>query len=172
MNKEQLLKEFDKRQKELRDEFIAKLKNDKKEFELTYPRDDSDIYFISNVDAEICFARFYSSNETDRCAFEHGLYFKTKEEAGQRLKERKLLLKLRQWARMKNGKWALDWTNRGNHKFTIYYDGLYDVLSTYPTDVVNNLSILPAFKTRKIAEECIELFGDEIKEVFIRNSQI
>lgn len=38
MNNEELLKEFDRRQKELRDEFIAKLEDDKKEFELTYPQ--------------------------------------------------------------------------------------------------------------------------------------
>ena len=170
MNNEELLKEFDKRQRELRDEFIARLEDDKKEFKLTYPRDDGDIYFISNVDAEICFARFYSSNETDRCAFEHGLYFKTKEEAGQRLKERKLLLKLRQWAKMKNGNWKPDWEN-DEYKFYLWYDSQYNDLDAGDTRFSNRFNRLPYFKSREIAEECIDLFGDEIKEVFIQNSQ-
>lgn len=170
MNKEQLLKEFDKRQKELRDEFIAKLEDDKKEFELTYPRDDSDIYFISNVDAEICFARFYSSNETDRCAFEHGLYFKTKEEAGQRLKERKLLFKLHQWTEMKNEGWKPDWRD-DEDKFYLWHDSQYNELGAGDTRFSNRFNRLPYFKSREIAEECIDLFGDEIKEVFMQNSQ-
>lgn len=172
MNNEELLKEFDKRQKELRDEFIAKLEDDKKEFELTYPRDDDDIYFISNVDAEICFARFHSSNETDRCAFEHGLYFKTKEEAGQHLKERKLLFKLRQWAEMKNDGWKPDWSNHDCSKYTIYHNGETDLLRVDAWGVMNQIMILPVFKTAEIAEECIDLFGDEIIEILIQNSQI
>lgn len=172
MNNEELLKEFDRRQKELRDEFIAKLEDDKKEFELTYPRDDDDIYFISNVDAEICFASFHSSNETDRCAFEHGLYFKTEEEAGQRLKECKLLFKLRQWAKMKNEGWKPDWNNLSQRKFFVKYSSFSNALQSTSSSDYCSLSKLPCFKTEEIAEECIELFGDEIKEVLIRNAQI
>ena len=172
MNNEELLKEFDRRQKELRDEFIAKLEDDKKEFELTYPRDDDDIYFISNVDAEICFARFHSSNETDRCAFEHGLYFKTEEEAGQRLKECKLLFKLRQWAKMKNEGWKPDWNHLSQRKFFVKYSSFSNALQSTSSSDYCSLSKLPCFKTEEIAEECIELFGDEIKEVLIRNAQI
>ena len=172
MNNEELLKEFDRRQKELRDEFIAKLEDDKNKFELTYPRDDDDIYFISNVDAEICFARFHSSNETDRCAFEHGLYFETQEEAGQRLKECKLLLKIRQWAEMKNEGWKPDWSDQDCSKYAIYYNGAIDLLKVEDWAIINHISIFPVFKSRKIAYECIDLFGDEIKEVLIRNAQI
>lgn len=54
-----------------------------------------------------------------------------------------------------------------NHKFIIYYDDVYDVLFTYPTDTVNDPPILPVFKTRKIAQKCIKEFEEEIKEVLL-----
>lgn len=169
MNRQELIKEFDKKLQALRDEFIDSL-GAKSEFEIEYPKDGDRIYFISNADGFVQTTPF--NYEHDHLMFRRGLYFRTESEAEQCIKENVLLVKIRQWARMKNGKWAPDWTNRGNYKFTIYYDGVYDVLSTYPTSADNNLSILPVFKTRKIAEECIDLFGDEIKEVLIRNSQI
>lgn len=37
MNKEELINQFDEKLQQLRDEFIAKLEDDKKEFKLTYP---------------------------------------------------------------------------------------------------------------------------------------
>lgn len=46
MNIEELLKEYDEKAKALRDEFISKLEDDKKEFELTYPENGETVYFI------------------------------------------------------------------------------------------------------------------------------
>ena len=169
MNREELIKEFDKKLQSIRNEFIKSL-DVKSEFEIEYPKDDDRIYFISNADGFVHTKPF--SYEYDHSMFRRGLYFRTESEAEQCIKENILLVKLRQWAEMKNAGWKPDWTNCSNHKFIIYYDGVYDVLSTYPTSADNNLSILPAFKTRKIAEKCIDLFGDEIIEVLIRNSQI
>lgn len=167
MNNEELLKEFDRRQKELRDEFIAKLEDDKKKFELTYPRDDDDIYFISNVDAEICFARFHSSNETDRCAFEHGLYFKTQEEAEKFLKERRLMFKISKWAEMKNEGWKPDWNNMDELRYTLFYSDETNELLMACSRTNRDFSILPAFKSSKIARECIKEFEEEIREVLL-----
>ena len=44
MNKEELIKQFDERQKALRDEFISKLEVDK--FKMTYPEEEESVYFI------------------------------------------------------------------------------------------------------------------------------
>lgn len=53
MNKEELIKEYDEKAKALRDEFISKLEDDKKEFELTYPEDDEIVFYIDSDDGEI-----------------------------------------------------------------------------------------------------------------------
>lgn len=165
MNKEELIKEYDEKAKALRDEFISKLEDDKKEFELTYPEDGRSVYFIHRGDKSITNTHFWSNSTTDKNIFEVGEYFNTEDEAKQQLKERKLLFKIQQWAKIKNGYWVPDWSDYRDNKFLIYYDGEDGVLRINAGAISNTLSTLPTLKTRKIAQECIDLFGDEIKEV-------
>lgn len=166
MNKEELIKEYDEKAKALRDEFISKLEDDKKKFELTYPKHEEILYYISNASASISDGYFFDNDNHSKNAFEHGLYFKTKEEAEQHLKERKLLFKIKKWAKMKNGDWAPDWSDYDN-KYVMYYNAKTGFLGINTYNWSNHISVLPTFKTRKIAQECIDLFGDEIKEVLV-----
>lgn len=165
MNKEELIKEYDEKAKALRDEFISKLEDDKKEFELTYPEDDEIVFYIDSDDGEIYDTPYFANSAINIYMFEHGLYFNLKSEAEQYLKERKLLFKIHQWAKIKNGFWIPDWSDYSNNKFLIYYDGEDGVLRINAGSISNILSILPTLKTREIAQECIDIFGDEIKEV-------
>lgn len=164
MNKEELIKEFDERQKALRDEFIAKLEDDKKEFKLTFPEDGASVYFIYRGDKSVVNSDFWSNSTTDKNIFEIGEYFNTKEEAEQCLRERELLFKLRQWAKEKNDGWEPDWSNYDT-KYVMYYNAKTGFLGINAYNWSNHISLLPIFKTRKIAQACIEEFGKEIKEV-------
>ena len=165
MNKEELLKEFNEKVEQLRDEFISKLEDDKKEFELTYPEHKETLYYISNANANICDIYFFDNDNFSKNVFKHGLYFKTHEEAEQHLKERKLLFKLHQWAKFKNEGWVPDWESIFQEKYYIFYDYYRKELCTSFNNSTGAINKLPYFKTRKIAQECIDLFGDEIKEV-------
>ena len=165
MNKEELIKQFDEKLQQLRDEFINKLEDDKKEFELTYPEDREKVYFVNSTDISVYDVYFYRTTINDKKVFEHGFCFNTKEEAEQHLKECKLLFKLHQWAKFKNEGWEPDWSDYSNNKFLIYYDGEDGLLRISAGRISNTLSTLPTLKTRKIAQECIDLFGNEIKEV-------
>ena len=163
MNKEELLEEFDKRQKALRDEFISKLEVDK--FKLTYPEDEEVVYL---ADCEVTSVLYDAVDKADKRIFEHGLYFNTEQEAEQSLKERKLLFKLHQYAKEKNEGWELDWEDEKQRKvFITYYKSSTGVfrLTDESTWVSNRFSKLPYFKSIEIAKECIDTFGDEIKEV-------
>lgn len=167
MNKEELLKQYDKKAKALRDEFISKLEDDKKEFELSYPEISETVYFIVGDSMIIGKKFFKNASINDRCAFAHGLYFKTYEEAKQYLKERELLFKLHQWAKEKNDGWKPDWNNDDEGKYFItYFEDESIELSWEITWGMINFTKLPYFKTSEIVQECIKLFGDEIKEVF------
>lgn len=165
MNKEELIKEYDEKAKVLRDEFISKLEDDKKKFVMELPEDYERLYFIDNVQSTILSKIFNISNINDVKRFENGLFFETKEEAKQRLKECKLLFTIKKWAKKKNGFWVFDWSDYSNNKFLIYYDGEDGILRINAGSICNILSILPTFKTREIAQECIDIFGDEIIEV-------
>lgn len=164
MNKEELLKEYDEKAKALRDEFISKLEDDKKEFKLTYPKNNEILYCISNANASAYDVCFDITDPGDIKVFEHGLCFNTEQEAEQHLKERKLLFKLHQWAKEKNEGWEPDWSNYDN-KYVVYYNAKTGFLGINAYNWSNHISLLPTFKTRKIAQACINEFREEIKEV-------
>lgn len=161
MNKEELIKEYDEKAKALRDEFISKLEDDKKEFKLTYPEDEEVVYL---ADCEVTSVLYDAIDKADKRIFEHGLYFNTEQEAEQSLKERKLLFKLHQYAKEKNEGWEPDWSNYDT-KYVMYYNAKTGFLGINAYNWSNHISLLPTFKTRKIAQACIKEFGEEIKEV-------
>ena len=172
MNKEELIKEYDEKAKALRDEFISKLekvdKEEKKPFLVELPEDGERLYFIDNVQSTISSKIFDISNMNDVKRFENGLFFETKEEAEQHLKERKLLFKLQQYAKEKNKGWDPDWENEDEMKFCIHCQNMNTVkelnIDWYFT--LSKIVKLPYFKTKEIARACIDEFGEEIKEVF------
>lgn len=160
MNKQELIKQYDEKAKALRDEFISKL-----EFELTYPEDNEIVYYVSSLDGKITQTWYWEENNYDLRKFKQGQYFKTYEEAEQHLKERKLLFKIHQYAKEKNEGWEPDWESIFQEKYYIFYDYYRKELCTSFNNSTGAINKLPYFKTRKIAQECIGLFGDEIIEV-------
>ena len=164
MNKEELLKEFNDKVEDLRQELLVKIeKEEKKPFEVELPKVHDIVHYICE-DRDTVDSTYFYNGEHFKNKFLNGYYFKTEEEAEQHLKERKLLFKLQQWAKEKNDGWGLDWSNYDN-KYVIYYNAKTGFLGINTYNWSNHISVLPTFKTRKIAQECIELFGDEIKEV-------
>lgn len=144
MNKEELIKEYDEKAKALRDEFISKLEDDKKEFELTYPEDEEVVYL---ADCEVTSVLYDAVDKADKRIFEHGLYFNTEQEAEQSLKERKLLFKLHQYAKEKNEGWQPDWSSWSEDKYYIFYNYGCCEFKTSSTIISDDFKKLPYFKT-------------------------
>ena len=117
MNKDELLKEFNDKVEDLRQELLAKIEKEEKKL------------------------------------------------AEQHLKEQRLLFKIKKWAEIHNEGWKPDWSDYSNNKYLIYYDEEDGLLRISAGRISNTLSSLPILKTREIAQECIDIFGDEIKEV-------
>lgn len=139
-------------------------------FKVELPEDGERLYFIDNVQSTILSKIFNISNMNDVKRFENGLFFETKEEAEQYLKECKLIFKLKQWAKLKNDGWKPDWEKDEKKKWYVYYNHVKERLNVTwgynSTDFIK----LPYFKTEEIAQECIDLFGDEIIEVLVNGS--
>lgn len=153
MNKQELIKQFDERQKALRDEFISK---------------EETVYFIRRGTQVIYDTRFWSNSFIDKSMFEMGEYFRTKKEAEQYLKECKLLFKLKQWAKIKNDEWEPDWDISKCNYYLLYDSEDKKLITTYGSRY-KEFSKLPCFKSVQLAQECIDLFGDEIIEVLVND---
>lgn len=137
-----------------------------KYYQVDLPEDGERLFFIDNVQSTILSKIFNISNMNDVKRFENGLFFETKEEAEQYLKECKLIFKLKQWAKLKNDGWKPDWSNDDEEKYYItYFKDKSLGVSWEITWGMINFTKLPYFKTSEITQECIDIFGDEIKEV-------
>ena len=136
-------------------------------FLVDLPQDGERLYFIDNVQSTISSKIFDISNMNDVKRFENGLFFETKEEAKQFLKARKLLFTIKKWVKIKNDGWEPDWSDFDEKKYNIYCDGSCDNRELRVDWLLSSgiFSKLPYFKTHLIAQECIDIFGEEIKEV-------
>jgi len=170
MNKEQKIQELTERiEKSLAE--IDELKKEldelrEKPYEISYPNDREKIYYISHYFGQVKEWGFNISNEADKCLYDIGLYFDTKEEAEQFKREQTLIKKIKCWAKEQQGEWEPDWNNENEGKHYMGYH--YEDKSIY---VVTNKSCdsflkLPYFKSKEITRACIDEFGDEILEVF------
>lgn len=129
------------------------------------PEDGETLYFIDNAQSTISSKIFDISNMNDVKRFENGLFFETREEAKQHLKECKLLFTIKKWAKEKNEGWEPDWEEDEGKKWYVYYNHVEKSLKVTWGYNSTNFIKLPYFKTEEIAQECIDLFGDEIIEV-------
>lgn len=169
MNKEELLKEFNDKVEELKQELLAKIeqedKEEKKPFLVDLPNDNDEFYYIDDYDNTICERSFHMYNSNNLFCYLNGSFFKTKEEAEQHLKEQRLLFKIKQWAEIHNEDWIPDWEDDNEEKHYIYYSNNYACLKTTYALTIGYIYKLPYFKTTEIAQACIDEFGEEILEV-------
>lgn len=163
MTNEELQEEVKRLEEQIKDlKATLEEKVEKKPYEVEVPEDVGDNYFIGE------YGNIYSLEGCNmnlaRIQYRLGLAFKTEEEAEQHLKESILLFKLRKWAEEHNEGWKPDWGDSNKYNHTVTYD-YCEKLYVKSYCFVNFLSKLPYFKSREIAEQFIEEFGDEIKEV-------
>lgn len=158
---EQKVKRLEEQLTEVRIELLERKAN-KKPYEVEVPEDVDDYVYINN------FGSIFDSNGFTVAGFEkiykRGLTFKTVEEVEQYDKERILLFKMHKWAEEHNGDWTPDWEDC-ERKFYITYQMEYGVFNKSWCVNYKQFTKLPYLKSEEIAEQFIDEFGDEIKEV-------
>lgn len=161
MTNEELEREIKRLEEQIKD-LKVKLeeKIEKKPYEVEVPEDIDD-YYITDKYGEIYTLDGFS-REFVHSHYQRGLAFKTREEAEQFDKERILLFKLHKWAEEHNGGWTLNW-KANEPKYYVTYD--YYGFSIKWSYLCNNFIKLPYFKSKEIAEQFIDEFGEEIIEV-------
>ena len=138
-------------------------KVEKKPYEVEAPENIGDYYTIDDWGEIYDFEGFTIEYAEHR--YRSGLAFKTVEEAKKYYKERELLFKLHKWAEEHNEGWTPDWKDLDEEKWVAMYDNKYEFFEIYESRRYLKLLKIPYFKSEEIAEQFIEEFGEEIKEV-------
>lgn len=133
------------------------------EMKCPYENND-DIYTLSN-DGEVK-KNYWSYFDYDRERFKQGNIFPTKEAALLEAKRRNLLTRFRAFRDECNGDWKADWSNHAKN-WDINYDEEDKEFKTFWSYVTNSFSTFGYFKNEQDAQRAIDLFGDEIKELFV-----
>lgn len=139
---------------------------EKKPYEISYPNNGEQIYYISYHSGQVKEWDFDISYEADKYLYDIGLYFDTEKEAEQFKREQALIKKIKCWAKEQQGDWVPDWSNTNQRKFCVDVDRFNKKTICDWCWGRDELSKLPHFKTEEIAQACIDEFGDEILEVF------
>ena len=133
------------------------------EWEMKYPFKDGDecwiLHFDGTREKEV-----WESHTLDKSAVLQNNAFKTQEDALLEADRRCLLSQFRAFRDECNNGWKPDWSNNGE-KWEIDYTE--EGLRALWTSLVNSFSTFGYFKNKEDAERAIELFGDEIKELFV-----
>lgn len=125
--------------------------------------DDDDVYYYLTEEGEID-EDSWSSYSEDLERFEFGNIFKTYKEAVVELKRKKLLAKFRAFRDECNGDWKPDWSDSFKSKYYLEIIDSKVVLDS--VNYANRIATFGYFKNEEDAYRAIELFGDEIKELF------
>ena len=168
MNKEQkiqkLTERIEKSQTEL-DELKKELEElQDKPYEISYPIGYKLMWYLDDYASVTSYQ--YNNTAVDRVFYESGLLFDTKEEAEQFKRERALIKKIKCWAKEQQGDWVLDWKDIDECKYFIKIYVKDEELWIDSSYTGSTFSKLPFFKSQKIAQACIDEFGEEIIEVF------
>jgi hypothetical protein len=139
---------------------------EKKPYKIFYPKDGAEMYYIDDYTGEIEEKTFDICDDYDKRLYEIGLLFNTREEVEQFLKEQTLIKKIKCWAKEQQGDWKPDWSDFNEEKWRLQFSAGARVFTVIENSYYMSFIIFPIFKTKKIAQACIDEFGDEILEVF------
>lgn len=154
------------------EESTAKLKEMKAEierlengWEMKCPYKEGDEYYFVSANG---LARYDSWDNYDfeKRAFAQGNIFPTEEAAKLEAKRRNLLTRFRAFRDECNNGWEPDWSNR-DKKWEISHDSDDERLKVFWCYATNSFSTFGYFKNEQDAQRAIDLFGDEIKELFM-----
>lgn len=133
------------------------------EMKCPYKFDDNYFVIYDDGSVEIDDWRDY---DIDIDRFKAGNTFLTEEAAELEAKRRNLLTRFRAFRDECNGNWKPDWMSHLDRKHYISFVG-NEKLTLFYTGTSNNFQLFGFFKNQEDCERAIELFGDEIKGLFM-----
>ena len=156
------IEELEEKVKELMKE-IETLKQKEKAEEFEYPFEDKEEYFCLNINGEIIHNLWWGG-PFDEGVYTQGHVFKNREEARKERDKRYLLMRFNQFRDKCNGNWKPD---DNDSTYYIFFNPTNNklVVDWYCEMIVFDL--FGYFKNESDAARAIELFGDEIKRLYV-----
>lgn len=139
---------------------------EKKPYEISYPKHNKIVFYIDDYLGEFKERTFDITDFCDKRLYDIGLLFDTKKEAEQFLKEQTLIKKIKCWAKEQQGDWQPDWSDEKEHKYSLSCFAKEKKFYIDKWNCLTQISKIPHFKSKEIAQACIDEFGEEILEVF------
>ena len=163
------VKELEEKVKELMKE-IETLKQQEKTEEFEYPFEENVQYWVIYQDGDINYGT-WNNYGIDTKRYDQGNIFKTKQEAERERDKRALLTRFRQFRDKRNEEWKQkreDCIDFNGYHIEVYNgndDGM--LLRSDWDPVCERFCLFGYFKKQVDCDRAIELFGDEIKRLYL-----
>ena len=160
------IEELEKQITELDERKVAlqkELELEKQKTEIEYSFAESEEYWGLDIDGELIFDRWTGCKYDEDC-FEVGNTFKTSQEAKKERDKRILLTRFRQFRDKCNGDWKPQLREIKYYIFLNCTD--FNCSVSYDT-VCNAFNLFGYFRRESDAARAIQLFGDEIKRLWV-----
>ena len=142
---------------------IPEEKEDSWEMKCPYKYGDNHYCVQSSGDV---FSDSWRDIEADYSFFSQGNIFKTKQAAELEAKRRNLLTRFKAFRDECNNGWKPDW-RKNEAKYYFYISSTNGEIGINDIYFYETFPLFSYFKNEQDAERAIELFGDEIKELFV-----
>lgn len=136
-------------------------------WEMKCPYEHGDTHYCIQPSGDV-FAYCWEGIEADNKYFSQGNVFPTEEAALLEAKRRNLLTRFRKFRNECNGDWKINW-NKNESKYYLYKSSMTDDILCNDIYFYETFSLFGYFKNEEDALRAIELFGDEIIELFVDN---
>lgn len=153
------IEELKKKTQELQKE----LEVEKQKTEIECPFEEREQYFVLCNDGRVA-SDCWEDYDCELGQLSQGNIFKIKEEAENERDKRALLTRFRQFRDKCNGDWKPDLNNT---KYYIYLDCDYLMLNIFSSMIRDAFNLFGYFKNKEDCQRAIELFGKEIKRLFV-----
>lgn len=141
---------------------------EKNTWEMKCPYKNRDKYFLIGSDTIVYFS-YWSDFKTDKDRFKIGNTFSTKEAAELESKRRNLLTRFGAFRDECNGDWKTDWNDTDQEKYFIFYSFNSGCFRVSWVNIGGIFHMFGYFKNKEDCARAIDLFGDEIIELFVKS---
>ena len=138
-------------------------------WEMKCPYKDGDRFYIVNPKGSVKYV-FWNNCDSNKKTFNQGNIFPTKKAAKLESRRRNLLTRFRAFRDECNGDWKPDWKpdwRKNDAKYYFYISSTDGEIGINDIYFYETFPLFGYFKNEQDAERAIELFGDEIKELFV-----